>query len=64
MSSSVSAAVGGVARREPQPTGAKRGNYTALNLQPYKSSAGGGAGAKHYGGFTVVLHTKRLDTNS
>ena len=53
MSSSASAAVGGVVRREPQPTGPKRGNYTALNLQQYKSSAagGGGAGAKHYGMF-------------
>ena len=48
-SSAASAAVG---RREPQPTGTKRGNYTALNLQTYKSSAtGGGAGTKHYGMF-------------
>ena len=60
MSSSVSAAVGGVARREPQPTGAKRANYTALNLQPYKSSAVGGASTKHYGRFTVVLNTKAV----
>ena len=53
MSSSVSAAVGGVVRREPQPAGPKRGNYTALNLQQYKSSTGGGAGTKHYSRFTV-----------
>lgn len=46
-SSAASAAVG---RREPQPTGPKRSNYTALNLQQYKSSAtGGGVGTKHYG---------------
>ena len=49
MSGSASAAVGGVARREPQPANAKRGNYTALNLQQYKSSAGGTAPSKHYG---------------
>ena len=53
MSSSASAAVGGVVRREPQPATAKKGSYTALNLQQYKSAAagggGGGTGPKHYG---------------
>ena len=48
MSSSASSAA--VGRRDIQPTATKRSNYTALNLQQYKSSAaGGGAGTKHYG---------------
>ena len=70
MSSSASAAVGGVARREPQPATAKKGSYTALNLQQYKSAAaggGGGTGPKHYGTLVhfcivnwVVTATKRM----